>query len=133
MANGDQYEGEFRHKLWNGTFTYRDGRQRKMVNSKWSVEIIRTLQAFEENVVDRPFAGRGWTTVIQSDETLTGIREDGSQLSGSWDFKDDYFCREPIIDGKSMGWDCQIVSVSGNEVTFARQRGKGEKVTYRFK
>ena len=133
MANGDRYEGEFRHKLWNGTFTYRDGRQRKMVNSKWSVEIIRTLQAFEENVVDRPFAGRGWTTVIQSDETLTGIREDGSQLSGSWDFKDGYFCRELIIDGKSMGWDCQIVSVSGNEVTFARQRGKGEKVTYRFK
>ncbi len=34
MANGDRYEGHFRHRLWNGTFTSRDGRQWKIMNGK---------------------------------------------------------------------------------------------------
>ncbi|MFQ5775429.1 MAG: hypothetical protein ACE5GS_12985 [Kiloniellaceae bacterium] len=97
---------------------------------------ITTREEFEKLVVDRPVAGgdRGWDSiVIHSDGTMSGTRSDGVRLSGPWHFEGGYFCREPILNGESMGWDCQIVSVDGNEVAFARNRGKGKKVKYSFR
>jgi hypothetical protein len=97
---------------------------------------IATREEFEELVVDRPVEGgdRDWVNLeIHSDGTMSGRRSDGVEISGPWYFSGGYFCREPLLDGKSVGWDCQMVSVEGNEVAFARNRGKGRKVTYSFR
>ena len=96
--------------------------------------IITTLEAFEENVVGRSMEGEGWINlVVQSDGTLAGVNENDSRVTGPWKFRDGFFCREPIIGGVSRGWDCQIVTVTEDKAFFARERGKGERVRYRFK
>lgn len=104
-------------------------------NAQRTVGPITTREMFEELVVDRPIAGgEGWIDlIVRSDRTFSGIRSDGLKVNGLWYFERGNFCREPIIEGKSLGWDCQIVSVDGNDITFIRKGGKGKKVKYSFK
>ena len=96
---------------------------------------ITTRDEFYKLVADRPITG--WNGpenfVLRSDGTMTGMLRSGATLSGPWYFDDGYFCREVIADQKSYGWDCQVVNIDGNEVTFVRKRGKGDKRKYVIK
>ncbi|NNG06026.1 MAG: hypothetical protein HKM95_18240 [Inquilinus sp.] len=96
---------------------------------------IATAEDFRARVVDRPLeGGEGWNRlVIQSDGTMTGLRADGATLSGSWTFENGYFCREAIVDGASLGTDCQTVSIDGDSAVFHRDGGRGERISYTFK
>ncbi len=95
---------------------------------------ISTREEFENLVVGRPLTNADGTVriVLNADGTMSGTRADGARLSGPWYFDDGYFCREPTYRGKSLGWDCQVVTIDGNDVTFHRDRGTGKRVKYRF-
>ena len=95
---------------------------------------ISTPEEFERRVVGRRLTNPEGTVriVLNADGTMSGTREDGARLSGPWYFDDGYFCREPSFGGNSQGWDCQVVTIEGDGLTFHRDHGTGERVKYRF-
>jgi hypothetical protein len=95
---------------------------------------ISTPEEFHALVAGRRMTNdREWVEfVLEPNGTMSGKRADGTKLSGPWYFKDGLFCRESTVGKRSQGWDCQIVTVNGDEVTFHRKRGTGKRAVYRF-
>ena len=95
---------------------------------------ISNWQAFKDNVVDRPLEGEGWITlVISSEGMMKGTNQKGAKLKGPWQFKDGFFCREAIVNGKNYGTDCQKVILTEEGVTFIGNKGQGKHKYYIFK
>jgi hypothetical protein len=91
-------------------------------------------QAFKDNVVDRPLEGESWITmVISSKGMMEATYQIGAKLKGSWQFKDGFFCREAIVNGKIYGTDCQKVILTEEGVTFIGNKGQGKHKYYKFK
>lgn len=65
-------------------------------------------------------------------------RIDGSALgwpvSGSWEWKDGYFCREMDWSGSPIPFNCQLVEAQGNnQMRFTVDQGNGEAATFRLR
>lgn len=65
-------------------------------------------------------------------------RIDGSALgwdiTGSWDWKDGYFCREMDWSGMEIDYNCQLVEVSADKsMRFTVDQGKGDSATFRLR
>lgn len=69
------------------------------------------------------------------------VRPDGSiegsalgwGVSGSWDWKDGYFCREMDWSGKEIPYNCQLVEAKGDgELRFTVDRGQGDSASFRL-
>ncbi len=95
---------------------------------------ISDAQVFKDNVVDRPLEGEGWITmVIRSGGMMDATNQKGAKLKGPWHFKDGFFCREAIVNGKNYGTDCQKVILTEEGVTFIGNKGQGKHKNYKFK
>jgi len=65
-------------------------------------------------------------------------RIDGSALgwpvTGSWEWKDGYFCREMDWSGSPIPFNCQLVEAQGrNQIRFTVDQGSGESATFRLR
>lgn len=65
-------------------------------------------------------------------------RIDGSALgwpvTGSWEWKDGYFCREMDWSGTPIPFNCQLVEARGEEnMRFTVNQGEGESATFRLR
>ena len=85
---------------------------------------------FRERVVGKTLEAGTATFVVSADGTLSGSISDGA-ISGTWQYKDDQFCREAKAGSRQFPYDCQIVLLQGNEVVFWRNRGRGVKARWR--
>ena len=89
---------------------------------------------FKDNIVDRVFEGEGWISmVITSKGMMEATNQEGAKLNGPWQFKDGFFCREAIVNGKNYGKDCQKVILTKEGVTFIGNKGQGKQKYYKFK
>jgi hypothetical protein len=71
-------------------------------------------------------------------EVLPDGRIDGSALgwkiTGSWDWKDGYFCRQMDWSGTEIDYNCQLVEAQGAEkLRFTVDQGKGDSATFRLR
>lgn len=58
----------------------------------------------------------------------------GWKVTGSWAWKDGYFCRELDWSGTPISYNCQLVEAEGAEkVRFTVDRGKGDSATFRLR
>ena len=48
------------------------------------------------------------------------------QITGSWSWKDGYFCRTLVWGGKDLGYNCQVVMRDGAKIRFTSDKGTGE-------
>lgn len=71
--------------------------------------------------VSRP---EGWM-IINADGRISGQTPALGIVTGSWRWKDRFYCRNIIVDAMALPHDCQTVSVKGNEVIFTRHQGNG--------
>ena len=95
---------------------------------------ISNEQTFRDNVVDRTLEGEGWISmVISSKGVMEATNQKGVKLNGPWQFKDGFFCREAIVNGKNYGKDCQKVILTEEGVTFIGNKGQGKHKYYKFK
>jgi hypothetical protein len=57
----------------------------------------------------------------------------GWDVTGSWEWKDGYFCRDLYWGGDELGANCQEVRVQGDTVRFTSDRGTGDFADLRIK
>lgn len=54
-------------------------------------------------------------------------------VSGSWKWKNGYFCRTLAWGGDDLGYNCQQVKASGNKIRFTSDRGAGDSAEFRLR
>lgn len=58
----------------------------------------------------------------------------GWKITGSWDWKDGYFCREMDWSGTEIDYNCQLVEAQGAErMRFTVDQGAGDSATFRLR
>ncbi|MFN6008153.1 MAG: dihydrodipicolinate reductase [Paracoccaceae bacterium] len=58
----------------------------------------------------------------------------GWKITGSWSWKDGYFCREMDWSGMEIGFNCQLVEAEGAErMRFTVDQGKGDSATFKLR
>lgn len=83
-------------------------------------------------VVDKKLvASWGWA-MLGSDGTVSGL-VNGAKVSGTWKWKGGYYCRELMIGDKAEPNNCQTVHISGSDVVFIRDKGKGRQSPMKIK
>jgi len=85
--------------------------------------VISDQAEFASLFVDKPFS-KGSDTVfaINSDGTVGGSIG-GNTPTGTWEWKDDTYCREFKLGGKDFPYGCQKVEVQGTTARFTRPDG----------
>lgn len=70
------------------------------------------------------------TLNVTPDGTIKG-RAMGWEVTGSWHWKDGYFCREMNWSGTPIDYDCQLVEARGDEkLRFTVNRGAGDSAAF---
>ncbi|MBA3910698.1 MAG: dihydrodipicolinate reductase [Rhodobacter sp.] len=58
----------------------------------------------------------------------------GWSITGSWAWKDGYFCREMDWSGMEIDYDCQLVEAQGAEkLRFTVDQGAGDSAVFRLR
>lgn len=58
----------------------------------------------------------------------------GWKITGSWSWKDGYFCREMDWEGYAIPYNCQLVETQeGRTVRFTVDRGTGDSAQFRLR
>ena len=92
---------------------------------------IETEQEFRDVIVGKRLSSKHGHVIVHDDGTMTG--EFGSKnLTGTWNWDNRYFCRTAKLGSKKFSLDCQTVTVSGDKVTFQRNKGTGKRNKYRL-
>ena len=89
-----------------------------------SLRQITSEREFRAIVVDRKIHSEAGWTVVQSNGKASG-RIFGKKFSASWVWDNKMYCRNAVLGAQKLGTDCQVVKVSGNQVQFIREYGKG--------
>lgn len=59
-----------------------------------------------------------------------GVRWD---VTGTWSWKNGFFCRDLDWGGDDLGYNCQEVKANGNEIRFTSDRGAGDSADFRLR
>ena len=92
---------------------------------------IETEQEFRDVVVERRLSSKHGYSMVHEDGTLSG-EFGGKEMTGTWSWDGKYFCRTAKLGKKKFPLNCQTVTVSGDKVTFRRNKGLGKKSKYRL-
>ena len=55
------------------------------------------------------------------------------EVTGTWSWRDGYFCRELNWGGSDLGYNCQEVRVNNNRIRFISDRGEGDSAVFRLR
>lgn len=61
---------------------------------------------------------------VKTDGTITGTGA-GADVTGSWNWQDNYFCRNLSWGNRDLGYDCQKVELRDQKLFFTSDRGRG--------
>ena len=93
---------------------------------------ITTEQEYRDLVVGKKLGFSHGYFVSHEDGVLTGEVAE-KQFSGTWTWNDQYLCRTGTLGEKKLRRRCYVIVVSGDEVTYIRDKGKGKEITYRMR
>ncbi len=85
---------------------------------------ITDRQDFERLVVGKELTIFGIRVKVTPSGEIDG-RAYGRDVSGRWQWKDGYFCRDLYWGKRDLGPNCQEVRVDGNTVRFTSDKGTG--------
>lgn len=69
---------------------------------------------------------------VSPDGKITG-RGAGRPVSGDWDWRSGYFCRDLFWGKRDLGPNCQLVQVRGSTMRFTSDRGEGRSADFRLR
>ena len=83
-------------------------------------------------VEGRALTRLGISLSVAADGTITG-RAFGTPVTGSWDWRDGYFCRAMQYGQTEIAANCQSVEQRGNALRFTSDRGAGAHADLRLR
>ncbi|MFP7569668.1 dihydrodipicolinate reductase [Marivita sp. S2033] len=66
---------------------------------------------------------------VGADGAIAG-RGAGWDVTGRWDWKDGYFCRDLNWGGDDLGYNCQEVRADGRAMRFTADKGTGDAANF---
>ena len=105
---------------WSGTAAAESGKKK-----------LTTEKEFREMVAGKRMANKHGYGIAHRDGTITGTFA-GKNMTGTWSWEDQYYCRTAKLGKKKYGHNCSVVTVSGNKVILKGSKGMGKKRTYRL-
>ena len=99
------------------------------VDAKSSERKITTEEEFRRIAEDKKQIASWGHVITRKDGSMRGFFN-GRFISEEWTWEGQYYCRDVTIGVKNLGYDCQVVTVSGNKITYIRNKGSGQKTTY---
>jgi hypothetical protein len=74
----------------------------------------------------------GLSLNVRADGTISG-RAAGWDITGSWSWKNGYFCRDMDWSGYPIEYNCQLVEVNGDRIRFTVDQGAGDDAVLRIR
>lgn len=74
----------------------------------------------------------GLTLNVRADGSIVG-RAAGWDITGSWAWRDGYFCRDMDWSGYAIDYNCQLVEVAGDRIKFTVDQGAGDDAVLRIR
>lgn len=56
----------------------------------------------------------------------------GSEVTGTWAWRDGFFCRDMVWRGRAIPHNCQLVEAQGQQLRFTSDRGAGRSAKFRL-
>lgn len=95
-------------------------------------ERITDRAAFVEAIRDRALTRLAVNLRVTPEGRIEG-RAFGQQVTGTWDWRDGYFCREMRTRVRDVPANCQTVERQGNVLRFTSDRGTGDSADLRLR
>lgn len=86
---------------------------------------LKSESEFRDQVVGHTLTMGDNSVVIQPGGTTEGTVS-GQTFKANWMWQNGMYCRNAALGTTQLGTDCQVVSVSGDTVSFTGQSGKGQ-------
>jgi len=90
---------------------------------------IRKQNQFLEAVAGKKLVSGGTWLVVSADGKIEGNSSKHGKIVGAWVWNKRYFCRNVFIGQNQLPEDCQKVTIEGDQITFTREKGKGDTST----
>ncbi len=71
----------------------------------------------------------GISLVVEPDGVIRGNAL-GWDVTGTWEWRDGYFCREMDWSGYAIPMNCQLVEAEGESVRFTVDQGRGDSASF---
>ncbi|MFK7752168.1 MAG: dihydrodipicolinate reductase [Sedimentitalea sp.] len=55
------------------------------------------------------------------------------EVTGSWRWRDGYFCRDLSWGGDDLGYNCQEVAVKDGRIRFTSDKGRGDSADFKLR
>lgn len=92
-------------------------------------ERIHTKEQYLEKAAGKFFGEDGGMSVATKDGKIMGNFE-GRILSGTWEWKDGFFCRTSTLGELDLGSDCILIEVTDHKMRLTLEKGTGPQVVY---
>ncbi len=98
-----------------------------LVPEKWTR--LKTKNDYLKYGADNYYGEAGGMSVATSDGKIKGEFA-GQQLSGTWEWKDTYFCRTSNLGDLDLGYNCIAIDVTNTKMRLTLDKGTGLQVVY---
>ncbi|MEM9477196.1 MAG: dihydrodipicolinate reductase [Pseudomonadota bacterium] len=103
-----------------------------MVSDASSFQPVTERDQFVEIVTQGTLSRFGIKLNVLPDGRIDG-RAFGRDVSGAWDWRDGYFCRDLSWGAREIGANCQEVKISGTTLRFTSDEGTGRYADLRLR
>lgn len=90
---------------------------------------VRTKDEYLEKCADVYFGEDAGRSIATSDGQIRG-NFGGKELSGTWEWEDDYFCRTSTLGDLDLGHDCIVIEITSTQMRLTMEKGNGPSVVY---
>lgn len=90
---------------------------------------VTTKQEYLDKGADNYYGDAAGKSIATHDGIIKGIFA-GQQLTGTWNWKDEYFCRTSTLGSMDLGSDCIQIDVTDDKMRLTLNKGEGLSVVY---
>ena len=90
---------------------------------------ITNRSDFENLVIDKKLERFLISLSVFNDGKIKGSAA-GREVTGDWDWIDEFFCRNLLWGAREIKYNCQLVTFDGKRLRFISDRGKGQSASF---
>jgi hypothetical protein len=97
-----------------------------------SFQLVDDRSEFVELVEGRTLKYPGVRLEVMPDGEIRG-RGLGIRVTGEWNWRGDFFCRDLYWGDREIGYNCQAVLRNGSTLRFVADQGEGDSADFRLR